>query len=99
MTTARRDRTDPPGLWLGPVLAWAGLMLLLGLNLLLAVLPLGPFKLAANLAVAALQAVIMALVFMRLNRASWLVRLGAASAFLWISLMFILAFADTLTRG
>ncbi|WP_158914490.1 oxidase [Caulobacter sp. S45] len=94
----RREQTEQPGIWLGPILAWAALLTLLALNVVLAGLPLGVFKLPANLAVAALQAIVMGLVFMRLNRASWLVRLCAVSAFLWISLMFILAFADTLTR-
>ena len=60
-------------------------------------LPLGPLKLPLNLAVVAVQAVVMGLVFMRLNRASALVRLAAVGGFLWIALMFVLTFAAVLT--
>jgi cytochrome c oxidase subunit 4 len=86
-----------PSLWIGPALAWVALMVLLAMSVGIAELPLGPLKLPLNLAVVAVQAVVMGLVFMRLNRASALVRLAAVGGFLWIALMFVLTFAAVLT--
>ena len=86
-----------PSIWIGPALAWLALMGLLALSVLVAHLPLGPFKLPLNLALVAVQAALMGLVFMRLNQASTLVRLAAVGAFLWIALLFVLTFAAVLT--
>ena len=81
-----------------PCVAWAGLMLAVVFTTLYANLPNGPQKPAVALGVASLQAFLSALVFMRLGKASTLVRLTAAVGFLWLSFLFIFAFADYLTR-
>jgi cytochrome c oxidase subunit 4 len=86
-----------PSVWIGPGLAWLGLMGLLLLSIWVAHLPMGAAKLPLNLGLVAIQALLMGLVFMRLNRASSLVRLAAGASFLWILLLFVLTFAAVLT--
>jgi cytochrome c oxidase subunit IV len=93
----RPQPCGPPSLWIGPALAWVALMVLLAMSVGIAELPLDPLKLPLNLALVAVQAALMGLVFMRLNRASTLVRLAAVGGFLWIALMFVLTFAAVLT--
>ena len=82
----------------GPALVWVGLLVLLGVNIGGSFLPLGPAKTAVNLAVAVVQASLMFVVFMRLNRASALVKLTAAAGLVWLSFLFLIGSADFLTR-
>lgn len=82
-----------------PLAAWAALAAAIAVTCLYANLPNGPLKPAVALAIAAGQALVSGVLFMRLGRASALVRLAAAAGFLWLSLLFILAFADYLTRA
>ena len=83
---------------LGPALVWVGLLALLAVNIAVAHLPLGRAKPAANLTVAVVQASLMFTVFMRLNRASALVRLTAAAGLVWLSFLFLIGSADFFTR-
>ncbi len=83
---------------LGPALVWVGLLLLLAINIGLTFLPLGQAKTAVNLAVAVVQASLMFAVFMRLNRASALVKLTAGAGLVWLSFLFLIGSADFLTR-
>ena len=83
---------------LGPALVWVGLLVILALNVLLAHLPLGRAKTPLNLALAVVQASLMFGVFMRLNRASALVKLAAAAGLIWLSFLFLIGSADFLTR-
>ena len=83
---------------LGPALVWVALLALLALNILVAHLPLGRARTPVNLAVAAVQASLMFAVFMRLNRASALVKLTAAAGLVWLSFLFLIGSADFLTR-
>ncbi len=100
------DRRKTPQLYeeasatviLGPALVWVGLLILLAVNIVIANLPLGRAKTPANLAVAIAQASLMFAVFMRLNRASALVKLTAAAGLVWLSFLFIIGSADFLTR-
>ena len=82
----------------GPALVWVALLALLAVNIGLTFLPLGRAKTAVNLAVAVVQASLMFAVFMRLNRASALVRLAAAAGLVWLSFLFLIGSADFLTR-
>jgi caa(3)-type oxidase subunit IV len=82
----------------GPVLAWLGLMAALGASLAYAWLPGAPAKTWVCLAIAFAQIALIAVVLMRLNAASPLVRLCALAGLLWLSLLFILGFADLMTR-
>jgi cytochrome c oxidase subunit 4 len=51
------------------------------------------------LAIAAFKVILIAAFFMRLDRASALVRITAAVGFLWLSFLFIFAFADFMMRS
>ena len=82
----------------GPALVWAGLLLMLAANVGVALLPLGRVKTPLNLLLAVAQASLMFVVFMRLNRASALVKLTAAAGLVWLSFLFLIGSADYLTR-
>jgi cytochrome c oxidase subunit IV len=82
----------------GPAIVWAVLLVLLAVNIVLAHLPLGKAKAPLNLLLATVQASLMFSVFMRLNRASTLVKLTAGAAFLWLSFLFIIGSTDYFTR-
>lgn len=85
--------------WRAPLLVWAALVALLGLSVGAAYAPLGPFKTSTSLAIAGVKAVLIGLVFMRLNRSSNLVRLAALAGLIWASFLFLLAGADYLARS
>ena len=80
-----------------PLLVWTGLMLLLGLTLSYAYLPL-PAKLEAALVVSVAKTLLIALIFMQLREASALVRVTAFVGLAWACLLFLFSFADFLTR-
>jgi cytochrome c oxidase subunit 4 len=82
-----------------PLGAWAALAAAILITCVYANLPQTPAKPAIALLIAAAQAVVSALVFMRLDRASALLRLTALAGLAWLSLLFILSFGDYLTRG
>lgn len=84
--------------WFGPVLVWIALLVLLGVNVALAHLPASSPRAFANLVLAAVQAMLMFVVFMRLNRSSALVRLTAGAAFFWMIFLFTMSGADFFTR-
>ena len=81
-----------------PLVVWAALCALLFLSLGAAFAPLGPFKTATSLAIAGVKVLLIALVFMRLNRATSLVRLAALAGVIWASFLFLMAGVDVLTR-
>lgn len=83
---------------LGPLKVWGGLLLLLGATLAYAYVPHAPFKLAASLGIAATKALLIASLFMQLQKAAGLVRLAALSGLVWSSFLYLFAFADYLTR-
>ena len=82
----------------GPLLAWAALLLALLTSAVYAFWPAGPLKLPVGLTISLVKAVLIGLVFMRLNKASPLLRLAALAGSFWLLLLFCLAFADYLTR-
>ncbi|MEA1834359.1 cytochrome C oxidase subunit IV family protein [Methylobacterium durans] len=93
-------RPDPAAarIWVRPLIVWAGLMALLALTVLAAYAPLGALASAANLGLAAVQAGLVAVLFMRLDEASPLVRLTAATGLFWLAILFALCLADVLSR-
>ena len=68
------------------------------MNAALAFAPLGRAKPFVNFAVAGVQVVLVGLFFMRLNRASNLVRLTALAGAFWLLFLFIMAGTDYFTR-
>ena len=93
---AARERRE---LWITPLVVWAALSTLLFLSLGAAYAPLGPFKTATSLLIAGVKVMLIVAVFMKLDRASGLVRLAALSGVAWASFLFLLAGADYLTRS
>lgn len=80
------------------VSTWVALMALLALTLASAYIPMGPWNTAANMAIAALKTLLVALFFMHLARASVLKRLAAAAALFTLALLLGLSGADYATR-
>ena len=83
---------------LGPLKIWAGLMVLLALTFGYAYLPHGPAKTEVSLAIAATKALLIAAFFMQLREAAGIVRMAAIAGAAWTSLLYMIAFADYLTR-
>jgi cytochrome c oxidase subunit IV len=80
------------------VWSWIGLVLLLGLTLGMAFVPLGRANIAVALAVAAAKAIIVLLVFMELTRGHSLKLIFAGAGLFWLIIMFGLSFTDYATR-
>lgn len=83
---------------LAPLKIWAGLLLLVGATLGYAYLPHGPLKTEMSVAIALAKALLIALLFMQLREAAWLVRLAALAGVVWVSFLYLITFADYLTR-
>jgi len=83
---------------LAPLAIWAGLMVLLTLTVLYAYWPGVPIKPEIGLSIGIAKALLIALFFMQLRKSAGLVRLASIAGLLWASLLFILSFADLLTR-
>ena len=49
-------------------------------------------------AIAIAKALLIALLFMQLRNAAWLVRLAAMAGVIWVSFLYLIAFANYLTR-
>ena len=73
---------------------WIALMTLLALTTGLAFVPLGPANLFISLAIAAVKALIVLIMFMELKAGSSLVRAAAAAGFFWLAIMIALTTAD-----
>jgi cytochrome c oxidase subunit 4 len=93
-----RLRTKAGALWLRGLVVWLLLLGLLTASLLAAYHLKAPWTSAVNFGLAATQAALVALLFMRLNRADHLVRLAAACGLFWLAILFALTLTDTLSR-
>ena len=75
-----------------------GLLLALTVSALYALYPAAPGKIVAGLAIGLVKVALIGFVFMRLNKASPLIRLTAGAGALWLLLLFVFLFSDYLTR-
>ena len=91
-------REDRSRVLIEPLKIWAGLMVLLTLTIAYAYTPGLPLKTEAGLAIALAKALLIAILFMQLKSAAGIVRLAAIAGVVWASFLFILTFADLLTR-
>ena len=73
---------------------WLALMVLLALTTGLAFVPLGPANLLVSLAIAAVKALLVLLIFMELKASGALIRAAAAAGFFWLAIMIALTSAD-----
>ena len=81
------------------VLVWLALLALTGINIGLAQLKLGPVLGVLELAIAAIQAVLVAVFLMHLRWSPGLVRLVALAGIAWMSILIAGTMDDVLTRG
>ncbi|UGB38185.1 cytochrome C oxidase subunit IV family protein [Frateuria soli] len=95
----RSHRSGPKPPSLGSNL-WTlvSLLVLLGLSAGSALLKLGPFNTVANLGIAAIKALLVLTIFMRLKADNALLRIVASAGFAWLAVMIALGLADVLTR-
>ncbi|QGY00916.1 oxidase [Methylobacterium mesophilicum SR1.6/6] len=84
--------------WRRVLPGWLGLMALLAVSCALAYAPLGSWTVAVGFGIAATQALLVALLFMRLDSASALIQLTAACGLFWSAILFTLSLADVLSR-
>jgi cytochrome c oxidase subunit IV len=85
-------------LWIRPALVWAALLVLLGITVGGAYVPLGPFNTVLALAIAAAKAALVFIFFMHLTRSSALLRLAAVAGLFWLIFLFSLSLSDYFTR-
>ena len=81
------------------VLVWLALLGLLAATAASSYIPLGGWNTAVNLAISCIKAILVALFFMHLSRASALLRIVALGSLLWLALLFGLSWNDYATRG
>lgn len=77
---------------------WLVLLALLGLSVLTAYLPLGTMHPLANFGIAAIQAAIVFVVFMRVREPPAVKRIFAGAGFFWLIFLFGIGVIDYLTR-
>jgi cytochrome c oxidase subunit IV len=92
------DAPSTAAVWRRILPVWLGLMALLAVGCALAYAPLGGWGAAVSFGIAATQAALVGLLFMRLIEAPALVRLTAACGLFWSAILFTLTFADVLSR-
>lgn len=80
------------------LIGWAVLLLLLGLSVLSAYEHIGVFHVIVNFGIAATQAAIVFMIFMRLRGRPSLKWVFAAAGFLWLIFLFGLSAVDYFTR-
>ena len=81
------------------VVVWLIAIVLLGINVGISKIDLGPFKPLPVMLIAATQALLILWFFLHLRRATALVRLAALAAFFWAAVLFGLSLSDYLTRA
>ena len=84
--------------FLKPLFVWGGLLLLGICSLAYALVPDLPLRAVAALSIVIVQAALVLGGFMNLGKASALVRTTALVGIIWLSFLFLMSFADLLTR-
>lgn len=79
--------------------AWAALVALLALTIGASFAPLGPVLPFVSYAIAVAKAGIVLWLFMEMKTRDGLQRLALGAGFVWLLFLFVLSFADNLTRG
>ncbi len=81
------------------VLTWIALLVLLAITCGSAFIPMGRLNLLVNLAIAALKALLVVLVFMHLRSERSAIRLVAAAGVVWLAILAGLSATDFVARG
>ena len=91
-------RNAPSPAWRGPTIAWTFMVSALVLIVLLGVCGAGDLRFYGALSLSAVMLLTLAFGHAGISRESALTRLTGGAALLFIALMFLLSFADLLTR-
>lgn len=97
-TDLARSRPSVGAIWRRNLLVWAALLMLLVLTWTLAYVPLGAANLVVSLAIATIKVALVAVLFMELIHDSALIRIVAITGLFWLAVLFLLTFADVVTR-
>jgi caa(3)-type oxidase subunit IV len=81
-----------------PVVVWVVLLGLGAISLIYALLPSAPFKTLLSLVIVMIQGSLILGAFMNLGKSGPLVRMTALIGTVWLSFLFLMAFADLATR-
>jgi cytochrome c oxidase subunit 4 len=81
------------------LVAWAALLALLALTVAASFAPLGPVLPYVSYGIAIAKTAIVVWIFMELRGRDGLQRIALAAGFAWLLILFVLLFADNLTRG
>jgi cytochrome c oxidase subunit 4 len=81
------------------VTVFGALLFLLLVTVAAAALDLGPMNFVVAMAIAAVKATLIVLVFMHVRYGSRLTWVFAGAAFLWLGILLALSLSDYLTRG
>ena len=92
------DRRSQALRWVGPAASWALIMFELAALVALGAFASGRLRFGGALALAAAMLFTLAFGLVGVGRESPLLRLVAGAAFMFLALMFFLAFADLATR-
>ena len=84
--------------WRRNGLVWLMLLVLQAASIGIAFLPIGRWAFPMNIAIAAVEAAVVGVFSMNLDRATPLDRLAAAAGFLFVGVMFAITLSDILTR-
>ena len=95
---AQEHAPDRCAIVLRPLLVWAALFGVGGLSVAYALWPGVPLKPIVPLAIVVVQASLVLSAYMNLGKASTLVRMTALIGAVWLSFLFLMAFADLATR-
>ena len=85
-------------IWRKNLLVWAALLALLAATFVLAHIPLGAFNTPMGLAISAMKAALVLLLFMGLWRSRAIMALAAGAGLFWLGILFALTLSDVLTR-
>lgn len=102
MTDTQAQKMDQPRPTISPttyVVIYVVLMLLLGATVGITYLDVGPFNLIIALGIAVVKALLVTLYFMHVRQSSRLTWIVAASAYVWLGILFVLGLSDYVTRG
>lgn len=92
------DRNAHAMRWRGPTVAWASMVAALVFIVLLGLYGAGDVRFDGALSLSAVMLLTLAFGLVGVGRESPLIRLVAGAAFMFIALMFFLAFTDLMTR-
>jgi len=81
------------------LVAWIALLALLALTIAASFAPLGPALPFISYAIAIAKTAIVVWIFMELRVRDGMQRIALATGFAWLAILFILLFADELTRA